>query len=364
VVNKKQFDNILNECLERLLTGQETVEQCLQRYPEFAAELEPLLRTAVMMNKAADVKPSAEFRARARYQMQLKMAQEKAPQRITRTVPQWAIAVCTIMLVFVLGGGTVLAAANTMPGNPLYTVKLATENIQVKLAGSEARKAELYLAMTNERVTEMTWMVNNSKTQNLEAAVQRLNDYYVKISELPLAGNTAVSFTFANSEANQTIAAPAAAAGANATTQPAATTTVTQTTVAGTTTIDKSGASTPIVVTIPTIIVTAPSSIVISTATPSIITPVTIPVTTDRQSGNSSNAGTGSQIVAPAVASLNTSDTIKLMNIVAYNAFSQPEQIQQLLDSDKVPESVKPALRQALAASIAVYQTTINNLNH
>jgi hypothetical protein len=52
------------------------------------------------------------------------------------------------------------------------------------------------------------------------------------------------------------------------------------------------------------------------------------------------------------------------MNIVAYNAFSQPEQIQQLLDSDKVPESVKPALRQALAASIAVYQTTINNLNH
>jgi hypothetical protein len=355
VGSKKQFNNILNECLERLLTGQETVEQCLQRYPEFAAELEPLLRTAVMMNKAADVKPSAEFRARARYQMQLKMTQAKTPLRITRAVPRWAIAVCTVMLVFVLGGGTVLAAANTMPGNPLYAVKLATENIQVKLAGSEARKAELYLAMTNERVTEMTWMVNNSKTQNLEAAAQRLNDYYVKISELPLAGNTAVSFTFANSETNQIIANPASTAGVNATTQPAVTTTVTQTIVAGTTTIDKSGAAAPSIVTPP---------VVNSTTTPSILTPVTIPLTKDRQNANSSNAGTGNYFVAPAVASLNVSDTVKLMNIVAYNAFSQPEQIQQLLDSNKVPESVKPALQQALAASIAVYQTTINNLNH
>ena len=44
--SNKQFNNILDECLESLLTGQETVEQCLQRYPEYAAELEPLLRTA------------------------------------------------------------------------------------------------------------------------------------------------------------------------------------------------------------------------------------------------------------------------------------------------------------------------------
>ena len=68
--NNKQFNNILDECLESLLTGQETVEQCLQRYPEYAAELEPLLRTALIMNKAVDVKPSVDFRAKARYQMQ------------------------------------------------------------------------------------------------------------------------------------------------------------------------------------------------------------------------------------------------------------------------------------------------------
>ncbi|GAI42438.1 unnamed protein product, partial [marine sediment metagenome] len=40
---EKEFDNILDECLERLLVNGETIEQCLQSYPEQAANLKPLL---------------------------------------------------------------------------------------------------------------------------------------------------------------------------------------------------------------------------------------------------------------------------------------------------------------------------------
>ena len=36
----------------------------------------------------------------------------------------------------------------------------------------------------------MTWMVDNGKTQYLEASAQRLKNYYTKIGELPLAGNS------------------------------------------------------------------------------------------------------------------------------------------------------------------------------
>ena len=102
-------------------------------------ELEPLLRTAVLVNKAVDVKPSADFRAKARYQLQTMMAKSKAP-RHAAFVPRWAIAVCTVLLLFVLGGGTVLAADNSMPGSPLYGVKLVTENLSVKLAGISGRE--------------------------------------------------------------------------------------------------------------------------------------------------------------------------------------------------------------------------------
>ncbi len=54
----KRFDNVLNECLERLLKG-ETIEQCLQSYPEQAAELEPLLRTALAAKRVSAIQPRA-----------------------------------------------------------------------------------------------------------------------------------------------------------------------------------------------------------------------------------------------------------------------------------------------------------------
>ena len=333
--NNKQFDNILNDCLERLITGRETVEQCLQRYPELAKELEPLLRTAALMNKAVDVKPSEEFRAKARYHMQLRMAESKAPQRVTRVVPRWAIAVCTVMLVFVLGGGTVLASAGSMPGSPLYAVKLAAENVQVKLAWSQDKKTELYVAMADERVTEMTWMVNNNKTQGLEVAAQRLDSYYNKIGILPLAENTETAFSSASQ------AAAPAFTTAIATTTPLALSAPTITLASGAT--DKNDVTTPAPVTIITPIAVAPT-----------VTVIEVPAAGQRE--DNVITITGNQF--------NTSNNSKLMNILIYNAITQPEKIQQLLDSDKVPESVKPTLRRALAASKIGYQNAINNLNN
>ena len=64
----KEFDNILNECLERLLIKGETIEQCLQSYPEQAAELKSLLETALVVKKASAIQPRVDFKARARYQ--------------------------------------------------------------------------------------------------------------------------------------------------------------------------------------------------------------------------------------------------------------------------------------------------------
>ncbi len=48
----EEFNNILDDCLERLLFKGETIEQCLQSYPEYAADIEPLLRTAMATKQA------------------------------------------------------------------------------------------------------------------------------------------------------------------------------------------------------------------------------------------------------------------------------------------------------------------------
>ena len=64
----REFDNILDECLERILSGGETVAQCLAGYPEHASELEPLLETAYITRQATSITPRAEFREKARHE--------------------------------------------------------------------------------------------------------------------------------------------------------------------------------------------------------------------------------------------------------------------------------------------------------
>jgi hypothetical protein len=60
----------------------------------------------------------------------------------------------------------------------------------------------------------------------------------------------------------------------------------------------------------------------------------------------------------------NSNRTGQLLNTLNSNAAVQPSEIQQLLNSDKVPDSVKTTLQKALAQSNIVYQSAIDNANH
>ncbi|MQY73396.1 MAG: hypothetical protein GH142_06995, partial [Dehalococcoidia bacterium] len=105
---RKEFENILEECLERILTGGETIEQCLASYPEQAVELEPLLQTALSTRETLAIKPRPEFRERARYQLRtaLQEMEEKRQRRFSffRWQPRWATAVI-VVLILVLASG-------------------------------------------------------------------------------------------------------------------------------------------------------------------------------------------------------------------------------------------------------------------
>ncbi len=190
----KQFNTILDECLERIMVGGETVAQCLERYPEYAAELEPLLQTAVIANKAVDIQPSPEFKARARFQLRTEMtrADEKKKRSIFAWHPRWAVAVITVVVVVLLGGGTVYAASsdNTIPGNPLYAVKLATENVRLALTSSDTAKAEVYTAMVNSRMIEIERLMERGKTELAQRTLTRLSNYLDKMAQLSAGGQS------------------------------------------------------------------------------------------------------------------------------------------------------------------------------
>jgi len=209
----KELANILNDCLERLLQG-ETIEQCLQDYPQYAGEIEPLLQTAMAAKKALAIQPGVEFKARARYQFQsvLKEAKPRRGLPFLSWQPRWATAL-TIGLAFLLAGsGTVAAAGNSMPDSPLYPVKLATEQAQLGLTFSDIGKAKLYVELADKRVAEIAYMVNQGKPEEIEATVQRLNNHLTMIVSLSLVEGAALGEPPAEEAAPRLMPAPAAGA--------------------------------------------------------------------------------------------------------------------------------------------------------
>ncbi len=185
----KEFDNILNECLERLLVKGETIEQCLQSYPEQAAELKPLLQTALVVKKASAIQPRAEFKAKARYQF--RSALQEVASRRSRPffgwLPRWATVVTIVLILLLAGGGTVAAAGNSMPDNPLYPVKLATEQVRLVLTPSQLGKARLCARLADRRVAEIIYMANKGDAHQVELITQRLDKRLVMLAVLALA---------------------------------------------------------------------------------------------------------------------------------------------------------------------------------
>ncbi len=187
---RREFDNILDDCLERILAKGETVESCLLKYPEQAAELKPLLETSLAAKEATSIKPRPEFMERARYQFAsaIREVELKKEHRFFGWQVRWAtVTVAVVVIVLLMGGSTVAAANNSMPDEPLYAVKLATETVRLRLTPSALGKAELYVQLVDKRVAEITAMTHKDKPEKVEVAVKRLSAYLLAMDNLVAA---------------------------------------------------------------------------------------------------------------------------------------------------------------------------------
>ncbi|MFC1941048.1 DUF5667 domain-containing protein [Chloroflexota bacterium] len=195
----KEFDNILDECLERLLGKGETVEQCLQSFPEHVDVLKPLLEMVPTIKKASAIQPSTDFRARARYEFYsaLQEVERKRSRPFFAWQPRWATVVAVILAILLAGSSTVAAASGSMPDELLYPVKLATEQVQLVLTPSALGKAELYAKLADKRVLEIVSMAGENKPGQLELTARRLDAYLTKMADLVLTQEVTASVAMA-----------------------------------------------------------------------------------------------------------------------------------------------------------------------
>ena len=191
--NKKEFENILDGCLESVMRGA-SIDECLELYPDHADELRPLLVTAAGAKRAVDIKPRREFRDRAGYEFQKAIREvETAPavrrESIFQTLlkPAWATMIL-IVIVLAAGSGTVYAANSSLPGEPLYAVKTATESVRMAFAFSEEAKADLYVRLADRRVSEIVKMAEKGNAKEVENTTDKLEDHLLAMSNLKIVG--------------------------------------------------------------------------------------------------------------------------------------------------------------------------------
>jgi hypothetical protein len=87
---------------------------------------------------------------------------------------QYAVVTC---LVFVVGIGGCLTAVsasfNSLPGDTLYTIKLATEKVQLALAQDDAMKINLHTEFAARRIDEMKTIVQSPfKDKDKESRIE------------------------------------------------------------------------------------------------------------------------------------------------------------------------------------------------
>ena len=187
--NDGKFNDILDECLERLLVKGETLEQCLANYPEQAVELRPLLETALATKQASAIEPRPEFKARARYQFRSALQETGSRRRLSffGWLPRWATVVAIVLVLLLAGSGTVAAASDSMPDQPLYPIKIASEQVRLVLTPSTLGKAELYANLADKRVSEIVYVANKGDAKQVELVTQHLNNILTRIAILASA---------------------------------------------------------------------------------------------------------------------------------------------------------------------------------
>jgi hypothetical protein len=312
-----------------MMKGQD-IEAIMALYPEHAAELKPLLITALETKKAAAIKPHTEFRQRAGYEFQAairNMPPAKARNPFKWQL-QWLAPVALVIVLVLGGGGTVLAASNSLPDSPLYKVKLATEAVQLAFASSDLGKAELYSRFANERVHEIVKMAEKGNTEQVQKVTERMDNQLFAMANLTARGG------------KNTLTADSAMLHA-----PAAMPSTT-----------KAAATVPPETPAPT---TAPPSL---GQTPPETTVTVPPATTSIEPGPGANRSQTSEDAGYNNANQKPDRNEKLKNNLVKNTGKNLKALQDELE--KAPEPLKAAIQRAIDILLNGYEENISNLGY
>jgi hypothetical protein len=201
----QNFDEILDQCIDSINKG-DSVDDCLARYPEHAAELMPLLKTVTGTHSAVPFTPSAQKKQAARQRMLALMAtpgsKEKRPflAGFFRQTKVWASAAAFAAVALIAVFGIMpLINNNSTPGTTIaknnFALMISDDPTIVDLFQSvEITINEISLNHATDGWRDITPEINTVDLTDIKGALAQ------KIWEgiLPAGQYTAVRVEIAN----------------------------------------------------------------------------------------------------------------------------------------------------------------------
>jgi len=192
---QRNIDDVLDLILDEIKKGK-SIEDGFKMYPEFADELEPLLRLALEIKNLPKPEPRPEkiTVAVSTVKEDFLKAQSKEKRFSLRTIFSRSpalIRVAVIELLIILVGWQSLAlSSRTVPGDLFYPVKIAHEKVQYILTFSEKGKVRCHLAFSNRRTQELAWSFKRNNKLNRRLVSAMLNEAMIALKQTDLESNT------------------------------------------------------------------------------------------------------------------------------------------------------------------------------
>jgi hypothetical protein len=181
---ERQIDQIINENVTAIASGEETLDSILAEYPQIAPELRPRLEAVIWLQQAKlSVATRPGFIHDSRKYLEAKIESTHPSgfwQNLTRryTPQRWVFNIAAPIIVFLLFAlminSAVITARLSIPGDPLYSTKLMIEDIQLAFTFNPVDKTNLHIQQSRERSLEFIELVMEGKYEQLPVAATRM----------------------------------------------------------------------------------------------------------------------------------------------------------------------------------------------
>ena len=191
-----QMEKILDICLEKIEEGI-PLDKILMEYPEHREELRELLTIAkdienaplpslrdeamdfclIKVHKALQLQKKTVWRAR--------LPRLQWPRLLPFPSPSWAKALAFVLILVFVSWGGVNLSADSLPGDPLYPIKLATAKVRCFLTIEPEGKAKLRLAYSEERAQELVRCLDEKGELNIRVLQAMLAEAALVMDNIP-----------------------------------------------------------------------------------------------------------------------------------------------------------------------------------